>query len=192
MQHRNVCVCCLGLSANHLNVKSFHFEWWSLSWPQGEPCVMGQKQIYMKRRPGNYCMLGRDYSRVLSTESCICRAHDFEWWVKHLVVVWYHLVEEVFCDSENVQCKSIYPDEHTMLAFNFNPFGSMRFSHLSHVFESIFPMKSNVNLKLSENYVHNCVEKMREGKISICMLILGFLYCYFILQRQGTINKLVE
>lgn len=46
---------------------------------QGEPCVMGQKQIYMKRRPGNYCMLGRDYSRILSAESCICRAHDFEW-----------------------------------------------------------------------------------------------------------------
>uniref|UniRef100_A0A665W0T3 PKD domain-containing protein n=1 Tax=Echeneis naucrates TaxID=173247 RepID=A0A665W0T3_ECHNA len=45
---------------------------------QGEPCVMGQKQIYMKRRPGNYCMLGKDYSRILSAESCICRAHDFE------------------------------------------------------------------------------------------------------------------
>lgn len=46
---------------------------------QGEPCVMGQKQIFMKRRPGNYCMLGKDYSRILSAESCICRAHDFEW-----------------------------------------------------------------------------------------------------------------
>ena len=46
---------------------------------QGEPCVMGQKQIYMKRRPGNHCMLGRDYARVLSAEPCICRAHDFEW-----------------------------------------------------------------------------------------------------------------
>uniref|UniRef100_A0A8C8HG41 PKD domain-containing protein n=1 Tax=Oncorhynchus tshawytscha TaxID=74940 RepID=A0A8C8HG41_ONCTS len=44
----------------------------------GEPCVMGQKQIYMKRRPGNYCMLGKDYAKVLSAESCICRAHDFE------------------------------------------------------------------------------------------------------------------
>ncbi|KAG7267824.1 hypothetical protein CRUP_017368, partial [Coryphaenoides rupestris] len=53
------------------------YQTWHLN-NQGEPCVMGQKQIYMKRRPGNYCMLGRDYSRILSTESCICRAHDFE------------------------------------------------------------------------------------------------------------------
>uniref|UniRef100_A0A8C5AQF8 PKD domain-containing protein n=1 Tax=Gadus morhua TaxID=8049 RepID=A0A8C5AQF8_GADMO len=53
------------------------YQTWHLN-NQGEPCVMGQKQIYMKRRPGNYCMLGRDYSRVLSTESCICKAHDFE------------------------------------------------------------------------------------------------------------------
>ncbi|CAL8333665.1 unnamed protein product [Lota lota] len=53
------------------------YQTWHLN-NQGEPCVMGQKQIYMKRRPGNYCMLGKDYSRVLSTESCICKAQDFE------------------------------------------------------------------------------------------------------------------
>uniref|UniRef100_A0A8C4NQG3 PKD domain-containing protein n=1 Tax=Dicentrarchus labrax TaxID=13489 RepID=A0A8C4NQG3_DICLA len=53
------------------------YQTWHLH-NQGEPCVMGQKQIYMKRRPGNYCMLGKDYSRMLSAESCICRAHDFE------------------------------------------------------------------------------------------------------------------
>ncbi|KAF0037832.1 hypothetical protein F2P81_010706, partial [Scophthalmus maximus] len=53
------------------------YQTWHLH-NQGEPCVMGQKQIYMKRRPGNYCMLGKDYSRILSAESCICRAHDFE------------------------------------------------------------------------------------------------------------------
>ncbi|CAF93571.1 unnamed protein product, partial [Tetraodon nigroviridis] len=53
------------------------YQTWHLH-NQGEPCVMGQKQIFMKRRPGNYCMLGRDYSRILSAESCICRAHDFE------------------------------------------------------------------------------------------------------------------
>ncbi|XP_017289385.1 VPS10 domain-containing receptor SorCS3 [Kryptolebias marmoratus] len=53
------------------------YQTWHLH-NQGEPCVMGQKQIYMKRRPGNYCMLGQDYSRILSAESCICRAHDFE------------------------------------------------------------------------------------------------------------------
>uniref|UniRef100_A0AAQ4QUJ7 PKD domain-containing protein n=1 Tax=Gasterosteus aculeatus aculeatus TaxID=481459 RepID=A0AAQ4QUJ7_GASAC len=53
------------------------YQTWHLH-NQGEPCVMGQKQIYMKRRPGNYCMLGEDYSSILSAESCICRAHDFE------------------------------------------------------------------------------------------------------------------
>ncbi|KAF6714347.1 VPS10 domain-containing receptor SorCS3, partial [Oryzias melastigma] len=53
------------------------YQTWHLH-NQGEPCVMGQKQIYMKRRPGNHCMLGVDYSTVLSAESCICRAHDFE------------------------------------------------------------------------------------------------------------------
>ncbi|KAK7930692.1 hypothetical protein WMY93_007087 [Mugilogobius chulae] len=57
------------------------YQTWHLH-NQGEPCVMGQKQIYMKRRPGNYCMLGKDYSRILSAESCICRAHDFEWYRK--------------------------------------------------------------------------------------------------------------
>ncbi|CAB1344629.1 unnamed protein product, partial [Coregonus sp. 'balchen'] len=54
------------------------YQTWHLH-NKGEPCVMGQKQIYMKRRPGNYCMLGKDYAKVLSAESCICRAHDFEW-----------------------------------------------------------------------------------------------------------------
>ncbi|TWW59419.1 VPS10 domain-containing receptor, partial [Takifugu flavidus] len=53
------------------------YQTWHLH-NQGEPCVMGQKQIFMKRRPGNFCMLGRDYSRILSAEPCICRAHDFE------------------------------------------------------------------------------------------------------------------
>ncbi|XP_061763847.1 VPS10 domain-containing receptor SorCS3 [Nerophis ophidion] len=53
------------------------YQTWHLH-NQGEPCVMGQKQIYIKRRPGNYCMLGKDYSGLLSAESCICRAHDFE------------------------------------------------------------------------------------------------------------------
>uniref|UniRef100_A0A8C4HCM6 PKD domain-containing protein n=1 Tax=Dicentrarchus labrax TaxID=13489 RepID=A0A8C4HCM6_DICLA len=51
------------------------YQTWHLH-NQGEPCVMGQKQIYMKRRPGNYCMLGKDYSRMLSAESCICRGRN--------------------------------------------------------------------------------------------------------------------
>ncbi|KTF75920.1 hypothetical protein cypCar_00040754, partial [Cyprinus carpio] len=57
------------------------YQTWHLH-NQGEPCIMGQKQIYMKRRPGNYCMVGWDNSRILSAEPCICRAHDFEWYRK--------------------------------------------------------------------------------------------------------------
>ncbi|XP_035258745.1 VPS10 domain-containing receptor SorCS3 isoform X1 [Anguilla anguilla] len=53
------------------------YQTWHLH-NQGEPCVMGEKQIYMKRRPGNRCMLGRDYARILSAEPCICKASDFE------------------------------------------------------------------------------------------------------------------
>ncbi|MGH0129392.1 UNVERIFIED_CONTAM: hypothetical protein FKN15_024121, partial [Acipenser sinensis] len=53
------------------------YQTWHLN-NQGEPCVMGEKQIYMKRRPGNHCMLGKDYSRMLSSEPCICVASDFE------------------------------------------------------------------------------------------------------------------
>ncbi|KAL4625023.1 VPS10 domain-containing receptor SorCS3-like [Arapaima gigas] len=45
---------------------------------QGGACVMGQKQIFMKRRPGNRCRLRKDFPRVLSAESCICTASDFE------------------------------------------------------------------------------------------------------------------
>uniref|UniRef100_A0A8C2CG70 PKD domain-containing protein n=1 Tax=Cyprinus carpio TaxID=7962 RepID=A0A8C2CG70_CYPCA len=56
------------------------YQTWHLH-NQGEPCIMGQKQIYMKRRPGNYCMVGWDNSRILSAEPCICRAHDFEWYI---------------------------------------------------------------------------------------------------------------
>ncbi|XP_031612707.1 VPS10 domain-containing receptor SorCS3 [Oreochromis aureus] len=45
---------------------------------KGELCVMGEKQIYMKRRPGNRCMLAQDYSRIYSSEPCPCTAYDFE------------------------------------------------------------------------------------------------------------------
>uniref|UniRef100_A0A8C5HSG6 VPS10 domain-containing receptor SorCS3-like n=1 Tax=Gouania willdenowi TaxID=441366 RepID=A0A8C5HSG6_GOUWI len=45
---------------------------------KGELCVMGEKQIYMKRRPGNRCMLTQDYSRIYSSEPCPCTAYDFE------------------------------------------------------------------------------------------------------------------
>lgn len=53
------------------------YQTWHLH-NKGEPCVMGEKQIYMKRRPGNRCMLAQDYSRVSSSEPCLCRAYDFE------------------------------------------------------------------------------------------------------------------
>ncbi|XP_063064698.1 VPS10 domain-containing receptor SorCS3-like [Engraulis encrasicolus] len=53
------------------------YQTWHLH-NQGEPCVMGQKQIYLKRRAASNCMLGPGYNRVLSSEPCTCRAHDFE------------------------------------------------------------------------------------------------------------------
>ncbi len=42
---------------------------------------MGERQVYMKRKPGTRCTLGREYSRVVSAEPCICTLYDFEWWV---------------------------------------------------------------------------------------------------------------
>nr|XP_046209850.1 VPS10 domain-containing receptor SorCS3-like isoform X2 [Oncorhynchus gorbuscha] len=53
------------------------YQTWNLH-NKGEPCVMGEKQTFMKRRPGNRCVLTQDYSRVISSEPCICRAYDFE------------------------------------------------------------------------------------------------------------------
>ncbi|KAM9394637.1 VPS10 domain-containing receptor SorCS3-like isoform 2-T2 [Salvelinus alpinus] len=53
------------------------YQTWHLH-NKGEPCVMGEKQTFMKRRPGNRCMLAQDYSRVISSEPCICRTYDFE------------------------------------------------------------------------------------------------------------------
>ncbi|KAJ0067047.1 hypothetical protein NL108_008949, partial [Boleophthalmus pectinirostris] len=53
------------------------YQTWHLQY-KGEPCVMGEKQIYMKRRPGNRCMLALDYSRIYSSEPCVCNSYDFE------------------------------------------------------------------------------------------------------------------
>lgn len=50
---------------------------WQLHY-KGELCVMGEKQEYMKRRPGNRCMLAQDYSRISSSEPCACTSYDFE------------------------------------------------------------------------------------------------------------------
>lgn len=49
--------------------------------PKGEPCVMGERKIYKKRKPGAQCSLGRDYSRTVVSEPCVCGQGDFEWWV---------------------------------------------------------------------------------------------------------------
>ncbi|GLD65155.1 VPS10 domain-containing receptor SorCS3-like protein, partial [Lates japonicus] len=53
------------------------YQTWHLH-NKGELCVMGEKQIFMKRRPGNRCMLAQDYSRIYSSEPCLCTAYDFE------------------------------------------------------------------------------------------------------------------
>ncbi|XP_071336489.1 VPS10 domain-containing receptor SorCS3 isoform X1 [Trachinotus anak] len=53
------------------------YQTWHLH-NKGELCVMGEKQIFMKRRPGNRCMLVQDYSRIYSSEPCLCTTYDFE------------------------------------------------------------------------------------------------------------------
>ncbi|XP_077469354.1 VPS10 domain-containing receptor SorCS3-like [Stigmatopora argus] len=61
------------------------YQTWTLH-NKGELCVMGEKQIFMKRRPGNRCMLSQDYSRIYSSEPCQCTAYDFECdygWERH-------------------------------------------------------------------------------------------------------------
>ncbi|XP_066527997.1 VPS10 domain-containing receptor SorCS3 [Hoplias malabaricus] len=53
------------------------FQTWQLH-NKGEVCVMGQKQVFLKRRPNVQCAVGVNFPRVVSTESCICTLYDFE------------------------------------------------------------------------------------------------------------------
>ncbi|XP_039337917.1 VPS10 domain-containing receptor SorCS3 isoform X5 [Mauremys reevesii] len=53
------------------------YQTWHLH-NQGEPCVMGERKIYKKRKPGAQCALGRDYSRTVVSEPCVCAEWDFE------------------------------------------------------------------------------------------------------------------
>lgn len=48
---------------------------------KGEPCVMGERKIFKKRKPGAQCALGRDSSGTVVSEPCVCADWDFEWWV---------------------------------------------------------------------------------------------------------------
>ncbi|XP_062376290.1 VPS10 domain-containing receptor SorCS3-like [Sardina pilchardus] len=56
---------------------SEHIQTWPLL-NQGEPCVMGQRQIFRKRRPGSRCILGRRHLKLVSSERCSCMPYDFE------------------------------------------------------------------------------------------------------------------
>ncbi|KAJ1067072.1 hypothetical protein K5549_012431 [Capra hircus] len=47
---------------------------------QGEPCVMGERKIFKKRKPGAQCALGRDSSGTVVSEPCVCADWDFEWY----------------------------------------------------------------------------------------------------------------
>uniref|UniRef100_A0A8C8RIX2 VPS10 domain-containing receptor SorCS3 n=1 Tax=Pelusios castaneus TaxID=367368 RepID=A0A8C8RIX2_9SAUR len=53
------------------------YQTWHLH-NQGEPCIMGERKIYKKRKPGVQCALGRDYSRTVVSEPCVCAQWDFE------------------------------------------------------------------------------------------------------------------
>ncbi|XP_054546185.1 VPS10 domain-containing receptor SorCS3 [Talpa occidentalis] len=45
---------------------------------QGEPCVMGERKIFKKRKPGAQCSLGRESSGTVVSEPCVCADWDFE------------------------------------------------------------------------------------------------------------------
>ncbi|XP_058508169.1 VPS10 domain-containing receptor SorCS3 [Solea solea] len=87
------------------------YQMWNLH-NKGELCVMGEKQIFMKRRPGNRCMLAQDYSRIYSSEPCLCTAFDFE------------------CDYGWER----QPDGKCSPAFWFNPNGAAKSCSTSHSF----------------------------------------------------------
>ncbi|KAJ7402000.1 hypothetical protein BTVI_90369 [Pitangus sulphuratus] len=53
------------------------YQTWHLH-NQGEPCVMGERKIYKKRKPGVQCSLGQDYSQTVVSEPCVCGQGDFE------------------------------------------------------------------------------------------------------------------
>ncbi|XP_017564317.1 VPS10 domain-containing receptor SorCS3 isoform X1 [Pygocentrus nattereri] len=53
------------------------YQTWHLH-SKGDVCVMGQRQVFMKRKPGVQCAIGPDSPRVISAESCICTFYDFE------------------------------------------------------------------------------------------------------------------
>uniref|UniRef100_A0A8C3E2F1 VPS10 domain-containing receptor SorCS3 n=1 Tax=Corvus moneduloides TaxID=1196302 RepID=A0A8C3E2F1_CORMO len=53
------------------------YQTWHLH-NQGEPCVMGERKIYKKRKPGAQCSLGRDYSQTVVSEPCVCGQGDFD------------------------------------------------------------------------------------------------------------------
>ncbi|KAI4888270.1 hypothetical protein NFI96_013855 [Prochilodus magdalenae] len=53
------------------------YQTWHLH-SKGEVCVMGQRQVFMKRKPGVQCAVGPNSPKVISAESCICTFYDFE------------------------------------------------------------------------------------------------------------------
>uniref|UniRef100_A0A8C2SER7 PKD domain-containing protein n=1 Tax=Capra hircus TaxID=9925 RepID=A0A8C2SER7_CAPHI len=57
-------------------VKEDYQTWHLLN--QGEPCVMGERKIFKKRKPGAQCALGRDSSGTVVSEPCVCADWDFE------------------------------------------------------------------------------------------------------------------
>lgn len=64
-------------SSSFLNKKKFPL--FSLSDPQGEPCLMGVKRIYRKLKPTSRCVMGKMYSVSMTSGPCDCTEADFEW-----------------------------------------------------------------------------------------------------------------
>ncbi|XP_065643825.1 sortilin-related receptor isoform X5 [Hydra vulgaris] len=43
-----------------------------------EHCLLGKKQLYERRDPNSRCYNGRNYDRLISSDSCICTRDDFD------------------------------------------------------------------------------------------------------------------
>ncbi|KAG8226274.1 hypothetical protein J437_LFUL004831 [Ladona fulva] len=56
------------------------YKYWSPSSDDGPkmPCILGRKDVYLRRIAHSNCFNGRDFDRPVKTENCECDAEDFQ------------------------------------------------------------------------------------------------------------------
>ena len=52
---------------------------WSPSDNGYEECLLGQKEVFQRRRANSLCFNGREFDREISVENCSCNIMDYEW-----------------------------------------------------------------------------------------------------------------